>query len=412
MTNYPTLLGTGGHQSGANFSTTNYYSTVCLGRNGLIASFPTESFVSQTVRVAGTISYLSWGVTDVGSIGEALDLYLRVNSSNSTLTVHIPAETAGWVTDSTHSVTVASGDKLDFGTVLSRGDTSGAQFEVNCVSARFDASVTGTVPSAQLIGSQGLSTLNESTTLQPTCFLGIVFDGTASESTQQIYTLAAGTWQNMACNIQNNDLSLSANSILVHNRIGGSNGSMHVSYVSAQTGLMEDASDSDDISVGDLVNYGFHCALSGSGTFDVEWIGAHFLATNANLCMIGGSPGSSPTAVIAPSSDPYFTSLFGGGEVGSSPGRATGLFPYALTASNYTNHLSGPPSGDGVATFTLLKNYTTAALSVSSTAQTGYFIDTDTASFDAGDFCSNQISVAETGGSVTWSSAALLLEAD
>ena len=410
MTNYPTLLGTGGHSGSPDFDTTNYYATVCLGRNGLIASFETESFVSQTVRVAGTISYLSWGIAT--GLDDAVTLTLNVNSTNSALMVQFLANTTGWMTDSTHTVAVASGDALDFAFVLATDDTTGAGYEVNCISARFDASATGTVPSAQLIGSQGVSTLSESTTLQPTCFLGIVSNGTLSETSQQIYALAAGTWQNMACNIQNNTIGPSGGSTSVHNRIGGSNGSMHMSYNHGVSGLMEDTSDDDDISVGDLVNYGFQCSTSGSGTFEVEWIGAHFLATNANLCMIGGSPGSKPPTggpwVIAPSSLPYYTSLFGGGEVGNTEGRATGLFPYASTASYYTNLLS---ESDGVATFTLLKNGSSSGLSVVSSSQTGYFIDTDTVCFDVNDTCANQIAVAETGGSVTWTSAALLLEA-
>jgi len=100
-------------------------------------------------------------------------------------------------------------------------------------------------------------------------------------------------------------------------------------------------------------------------------------------------------------------SLFGGGETGTTQGRATGLFPYALTASDYTNLLT---ESDGVATFTLLK-CGSSALSIVSSSQTGYIIDTDTVHFDVGDTCANQIAVAETGGSVTWASAALLLEA-
>jgi hypothetical protein len=106
----------------------------------------------------------------------------------------------------------------------------------------------------------------------------------------------------------------------------------------------------------------------------------------------------------------YYTSLFGGGLPGSDLTRATGLFPYSLTASNYTNLLVDPTIG--AATFTVLKNGSPSLLAVSSSAgQTGYFIDgTDIVNFAVGDSCANQFVTRQ--GSVTWVNAALLLQAD
>jgi hypothetical protein len=84
--------------------------------------------------------------------------------------------------------------------------------------------------------------------------------------------------------------------------------------------------------------------------------------------------------------------------------RATGLFPYAVTASNYTNYLTD--STDGSATFTLLINGL-SALAISSLGGTGYITDNDTATANVNDTCANQITV--TDGSVTWSTVAVLL---
>src|SRR5207244_9156979 len=113
----PTLLGTGGHDAGANGgqSYSGYrYSNVCLGRSAMFGTngFTDETFVQQTIHVPGTISYLSWGLDT--AFGAALTLTLKKNSSNTALAVSVGGSTTGWVTDSTDHVTVADGNTLDF----------------------------------------------------------------------------------------------------------------------------------------------------------------------------------------------------------------------------------------------------------------------------------------------------------
>src|SRR5437870_3037668 len=105
MTNFATLLGTGGHGASTQpYNAGNRYSNVGLGRCAMFGTsgFTQELFVSQTIRVPGTISYLSWGL-DV-AFGTALTLTVKRNHSNTALAVSIGASTTGWVTDSSHTV--------------------------------------------------------------------------------------------------------------------------------------------------------------------------------------------------------------------------------------------------------------------------------------------------------------------
>ena len=190
---------------------------------------------------------------------------------------------------------------------------------------------------------------------------------------------------------------------------------MSVSIPSGISGDYEDTSDSDSVDSGDLLDYGIIGApLAGSGSFRMDWIGAHFVADDPNLCMIGGSQGG---AQLISSFATKYSSLFGGGSVAMSGDggtfRATGKVPYAATATKLTNYLtqaSQTPTA-GAATFTLLVNGTASSLTVSSTAgQSGYWTDsTHSVSIDVGDICANRIEV--TAGDVAWASAALLLEA-
>jgi hypothetical protein len=157
----------------------------------LLGGFTTESDVSQTIRVPGTISYLSWGL-DPAFAEATLTLTLNVNSSSSALAISISTSTTGWVTDSTHSVSVSSGDVLDFATNVGALSTYSGSF--NCVSARFDA----TTASAQMLATVGSSLISPTITPKYVNFLGILGVGNTMESEQQFYCLAAGTWKNMA----------------------------------------------------------------------------------------------------------------------------------------------------------------------------------------------------------------------
>lgn len=400
----PTLLGTGGHAASVTqewLSADSYYSNVGLGRSAMMdTSFTTASYVSQVIRVPGTISYLSWGVS--AAFGTTLTLALNKGSSASALAVSIGASTTGWVTDSSHNVSVSNGDALSFVTNVG-ADTTDYEGSFYCVSARFDAD-TG---SAELLAAVGLSQISPTTTLQFVNFLGISGVPSTAEGDKQFKSLAAGTWQNMACSLESNAFNKNTT---VTNRINNSNGSMAISIPASTSGSFEDQSGSDTVSGGDLLDYGFILGSSqpGSGSFMMVWIGAHFLASTTSLCMIGGSQGSTVSSLGT-----KYTSLFGGGAVdpsgsGGMP-RATGLFPYALVGSKFTNYLIDPSPGN--ATFTLLINNLPSLLTASSGGTTGHFTDNShTVSTTIGNTCANQIVVAP-GSFVTYANAALLLDA-
>jgi hypothetical protein len=139
-------------------------------------------------------------------------------------------------------------------------------------------------------------------------------------------------------------------------------------------------------------------------------------ARGGEQLLIGGSP---DLPQVIGSGETEYSSIFGGGNLGGNSSttipRATGLFPYDLEASNYTNHVTGTDmSGLGAATFTLLKNGSASGLAVSSSAgETGYIADNlSVVDFAVGDTCANMIAVTSgTGSSISWANAALLLEA-
>ena len=176
---------------------------------------------------------------------------------------------------------------------------------------------------------------------------------------------------------------------------------MSVSIPSGISGDYEDTSDSDSVDSGDLLDYGIIGApLAGTGSLRMDWIGAHLVADDPDLCMIGGSQGGGQFM-----SDTRYSSLFGGGSAFGNLPRATGSISYDVDTSNFANFLT---DANGAATFTLLIDDSPSDLTMSATSS-GYWIDTEhSVAVDVDHTCANSIVV--TSGTITWASAGLLLE--
>jgi hypothetical protein len=410
MTSSPTLLGTGGHTGGTFEASTNYYSNAGLGRCPMVGDFKIESHVSQNIPALGTISYLSWGL-DAG-FPATLTLTLNKNAATTDLSVCFSSDTSGTQTDSTDSVSfTTSSDLIDFAANVGAGYSGTYTGGFYCISARFDA----TTASAQILTTVGPGLIVPTTAGLFVNFLGLTGGsggggqgGSGTESLEQFKSVAAGTWQNMTCNVSSNSLT---DSTTVTNRRNGLSKSMSISISGGATGQFEDTTDTDSVSVDDLLNYGFFGSATGIESLQIDWIGAHFLASTASQCIIGGSEGTPMTVANTGMDTPSYSSLFGGGEVNTATTRATGLIPYALEASNYTNLITDVEDC-GAATFTLLQNGSASGLAVSSTGCAGYFTDNPTLGpdFSAGDTCANRI-VVTAGTSVTLANAGLLLKA-
>jgi hypothetical protein len=399
MTSYPTILGDGGHQDGS-YSATRY-ANVGLGRCAMLApsGFQNETYVRQRIRAAGTISELSWGLNH--AFGETLTYTLRQNGAYTSLAVSFAATDTGWMTDSTDSVSVSSGDWLDFEADI--GSSVTYSYSFYCATAKFVAS-SG---SSQMLATVGPSTLTPNSVPQYVHFLGILGFGVTSETEQQFEALCSGTWEYMACYVETNGFTAPT---LIINRINAAAGSMRIVIPASSLGVgnFEDTTHTDSVSGGDLLDYQF-VTTAMSNNLVMTWVGCHYVTGNAN-CMIGGT--ETETAII-PEGSTQYSSLFGGGNIAGDYTRATGKIPYGASLTNYGNFL---PDADatGAATFTLLINALPSLLSISSTAgETGWIIDgTHAVTVSTGDTVTNQVVGSGAAGStVTWGGAGLLVTA-
>ncbi|HTU00053.1 MAG TPA: hypothetical protein VMF58_18530 [Rhizomicrobium sp.] len=428
-TYYPTVLGAGGHSGAAQSYLSNTFCNVGLGRSAMEnPPITDETRAQQIIRVPGTISNLSWGLEYHSGSDEfaALTFSLNRNANPTSLAVSFNGGTSGWNTDSTHSVSVTAGKLLSFEADVGDGvsNFTGAFY---CASAQFVSSDTSDPPiqSAQMLATVGPTDVKPTTTQKYGCFLGILgnssLDATANESFEQFKCLTGGLWRNMACNVDSNDFN---HNTIVANRINAANGSMSFSISANTSGYFEDLSDDDSVSAGDLLDYGFIqgnlSSPTGSDNLTVDWVGAHFLASSPDECMIGGTPTDPGATTSIQAGNTGYSSLLGGGnQAYPNTVRATGKLPYRALASQYSNHIlswAGPPGHPGSVTFNLRDQNGTAVLSTTATdSMTGWITASGTYQFSAGDTCMNEIVVAgtiTTYQGLNWSGAGLLLQAD
>lgn len=422
ITYYPTIFGFGGHTGTSQTLTGNCYANVGLGRDVFPSTLNHHlDRATQNIRVPGTFSNLSWGLNCVSaSIDTSVTLKLNVNGNPTPLKVLLDIETSGLVTDGTDTVTVSADDVLCFEANV-RDDVifSGSFY---CASAKFVSS-DASVQSAQMLATVGHTPIYPTDTQKFGSFIGILgglspADATTDESLQQFKCLTAGRWRNMACNIES---SVFARNTIIVNRISAANGSMSINIPPNTSGYFEDTDDYDDVAAGDLLDYGILAGTSfsstGSDHMEMDWVGAHFMASSPQQCMIGGTPQTpSPYAyVYVMDGAAFYSSLFGGGNFQArAPIRATGVLPYSATASEFSNHItSWNASSNAYVTFNLRDGNGMAVLSNSvANSNTGWFTASGSHTFAAGETCMNEIVLSGTQGDrMGWAGASLLLEA-
>ena len=318
---------------------------------------------------------------------------------------------SGWMTDSTDSVVVSAGQQLSFQANCGSEGVNGFVGAFYCASAQFVSSDTSNPPiqSAQMLATVGSSDIYpEFPTQKYAAFLGILGtqndDADVNEAEQQVECHNPGRWRNIACNVDSNIFILNT---IVTNRINAGKGSMSINIPANTSGYFEDETDFDDVNEGDLLDYGFLAgtkgALHGSTHLTMDWIGAHFIASTSDQCMIGGTP---TVGLLARQPGyTYYSPLFGGGNAASNSGdipsaiaRATGMFPYAALVSEFSNHIvswSGPQQNPGMVTFNLLDKNGDAVLTTSASANTtGWVTASGSHQFEAWDTCLNEFVVA------------------
>jgi len=223
---------------------------------GIHSATTIETLHDQTIRTAGTFSNLSCTVK-VNSTGIST-LNLRKNLANGNQSISIPSSATGFFEDVSNTDTVVAGDVFDFQLVSgSGGVTTVMPFIV------FEADGNTT---AIYGGTRAVPFTTDSATrfiaieARPNAYAETV------EAEAQTKIKVAGTWKNMDINVSaNNRVSTTTWT----SRINGVDGNMLVSVPAGTSGHFEDTSNTDAVSVDDLLAIKMVTG-SGGGQLDPE----------------------------------------------------------------------------------------------------------------------------------------------
>lgn len=231
-------------------STTNY-----LGAFGVNLANTTEANAQFKIRSSGTLRN-GWCRVSANTRSDSTTLISRINGANGNILISIPSSATGSFDDASNTDTISDGDLICWaattgagtGTITFRAytlelDAANSAFEMgNSRNATGTAFATATT---RFLSVQG----------------GIVSDTTESQQHQN--SAIAFTASKLRCYISANTWTLAAT---LRTRINGGNGAQSVSITAATTGWFEDASNTDSIVAGDLINTSLLTAGSGSMT--------------------------------------------------------------------------------------------------------------------------------------------------
>jgi hypothetical protein len=237
------LLGASGNAALTTASTT-YYG--CLGNsagtNEAAILITTEAQAELVCRNAGKLSALSAYIRS-NSWTVATPITIRQNEANTALAVSVTAATSGLFQDLSDSVTLSAADKFCYAIGMGAGSGS-------------------FIPSAFYVVFTATSTTSShydyffpttDTSISTTAYLQFAGNTgtTSTEAPAQVEAVIGGTAHNLYMYVTTNTR---VNTSTVNFRIGGVSKTQTLSITTLTTGAIEDLSDSDTLTAGNLFN--------------------------------------------------------------------------------------------------------------------------------------------------------------
>ncbi len=367
---------------------------------GGMSNAGSETASKVRYRTAGTLSDL-WAMNSTNTIDGTIVITSRINGAAGNQTLSITASTTGIWTDSTHTDTISAGDYAGI-SVVANG-SSGNSF-IRFINTSFAATSNTAV---RYCNSDSGGTLSASSTTYYASISGETFSDSASyaEVLTKAKILTAGTLKNMYLYV-NANTSLGTTTLLTRKNAG--NGNVTVSVTTLSTGVFEDTSNTDTIASGDYIN--FAATTGASSAIDVSELAVDFITTNGQYACIRDSEASNANSTAFGVTSYHSVSPIY--SPNATEGAAKVRLQVAVTASQLFTYI-GTNSVNGTTTITLRQNAGNSALTLSvSSTTTGEFSDaTHSVTLATTDDIDYAIVTAGSSGSLVWSEASMLFNA-
>lgn len=240
----------------------------------------TEADVENPVRTAGTASKLFVRVTQNG-VNQNSTLTLRQNRADTSLVATITASTTGEFEDTTNSVSLAATDEIDWeATVPAVAGTN--TITISVIGMLFTP--TDTSKTVTVLGGRG--PFNFATASATRYLMPQEVQLASTESPVELYARGDYTHRNLSVEVSAN--ARTTNTVFV-SRKNGADGALTVTYGNVETGVKEDATNSDTLTSGDRFCWKM-TTDTGTQTITVRWLVSELesAASRFQLFAVGG----------------------------------------------------------------------------------------------------------------------------
>lgn len=250
--------------------------TIYLPISGSYGAQTTESVTQIPWRTAGTLSFLGCRISANATTGGSTTFKSRIGGADGGISVSITTGTTGFYLDSSGTSSITAGNLVNYQFI----NGTGGNTTISSLVILFAAS-SGTATRFVSGSPFGALSSASTTTYHALC------SKTAENTTETFLTCTmrgAGTLSNGFASIGTNARGTDST---FRTRIGGSDGNIAISITASTTGVFEDTSNTDSISVGNLVNYSITTG-TGSGNLVGLW-GSDFIPSGTLYPIVGGS---------------------------------------------------------------------------------------------------------------------------
>jgi hypothetical protein len=271
-----TILATTGTPTATTAGATQYW---YLSTASIAGPNTAENFRQVIYRTPGTLSKLYVRVT-ASTTSATSTVVVRNNTADAALTFTIAAGATGVFEDTTHTVTVAAGDKLCYKTISGGTGT----MSISIFSCEFEAT-TGTV--TRLTNGPPTSGYVLDNVTRFAQLVGTLTPNTATESVTKTRVTKAGTYKNLGVYASANART---SPTIIKSRKNGADGNITLTIGPTTAGWIEDTSHSDSVVPGDDYNW---TVITGAGAGEglgTQSMSCDFESTEG-LLLVGATAG-------------------------------------------------------------------------------------------------------------------------
>jgi len=245
------------------------------GDSGLIVEI-TETYLKVPYYSTGTFSNLYIRVITNSFDGDDGNIVfkLRVNSADpsSGPLINIPAATTGEFEDTTNTVSISSGDYINYCMVTPSSILPSPTITFRVMNVSFDVS------SNTIVRHVAVDSFSENSVTRYTALAG-PYSGDGTEVNRQFNMKASGTLKNLYLYVTSNT-AVSSTDFRI--RKNAANGNSLITVATLTTGAFEDVTNTDSIAVDDDANYSV-TYNSASGSIIFSTLASEFVTTTGEF---------------------------------------------------------------------------------------------------------------------------------